>query len=340
MEDLTLQSEPYLRKVYNAWSLVPLRLCDAVLLQWWNSYKCQNTNRLENQTILLTGGNSGIGLEIARELVKRGAFVIIASRNHQKNNEAIEDIKSSLTECNCKIESMTFDLSDLNSIKRFVNAFISNYPNIKLNQVIMNSGIVPPQGNSKSAQGFELAVATNAIGPYFLLKLLIQKKMLTNEARILFHTGDIYITASDCTLDWSYGDSMDDRMMAYSRSKLGLNWLFHEIRNDYPDLWLNLIHPGVIKTNLVSESGFFHDFIAIQDCSIGAQTTIICATADRVMNHRISNEEASSLGLLVNGAYYHNTCGRMILPEDDLVLNFQMSVDFKDKVDEIIAKYL
>jgi NAD(P)-dependent dehydrogenase (short-subunit alcohol dehydrogenase family) len=40
--------------------------------------------------------------------------------------------------------------------------------------------------------------------------------------------------------------------MAYCRSKLGVNWLTFELHERYPELWVNLVHPGVVDTDLVA----------------------------------------------------------------------------------------
>jgi NAD(P)-dependent dehydrogenase (short-subunit alcohol dehydrogenase family) len=96
---------------------------------------------MENQLILCTGGNGGIGFETVKELVSRGAHVIIAARNQLKNEECVAKIKESLpSDCRGNVSSVRLDLSDLHSIVHTVNELKSRYPGRAIDQLIQNAG--------------------------------------------------------------------------------------------------------------------------------------------------------------------------------------------------------
>jgi hypothetical protein len=137
--------------------------------------------------------------------------------------------------------------------------------------------------------------------------------------------------------------------MAYCRSKLGLNWVFYQCREKYPNLWMNLVHPGVVNSELVgsSSSGVFA-FIkknTLIDAHQGAQTTLICSTA-LILEDRVT-ETSSSLRSsniatvrLENGAYYHNSCGKMILHPEDPARNVEKATRLWQELEEICSPYL
>lgn len=80
-------------------------------------------------------------------------------------------------------------------------------------------------------------------------------------------------------------------------------WMRFELHKQYPSLQVYIVHPGVVSTGLAGESGkWLKDYVFLSP-EQGSQTALVVATA--------KEKE------LVNGAYYHNTCGRMLLEEKD-----------------------
>lgn len=316
----------YLSKVHNASASIPVRMIGAMLLQGQKTPISEfKESSLDGQLILLTGGNNGIGLETARGLALRGAHVVIASRNEAKSVRAVVSIADSIEKAGSqgRIEYLNLDLSDLDNVSASVDELKTRYPNKKFSQLIENSAVWPETGHSVSKQGYELAFATNVLGHHLLLRKMMAKKMLFDNARIVIVTGDIYVTAEDCTPHYTYSDK--DGQMTYSRSKICVNWLFQQLQERYPKLWLNLVHPGVIDTGLVSAPAFLKQLILL-DSVQGAQTTLVCAT--------------STSPLLVKGGYYHNTNGLMRLPAEDSFHNRSRALQTWDLVESIIKPYV
>ena len=222
------------------------------------------------------------------------------------------------------IDYLTVDLSDLLSVVDFTKVLKTRFPSIQLDQFIQNSGVWPAK-HSLSVQGYEIAIATNVLGPHLLLRLLQSNNLLKNDAKIIILTGDIYITENDCTIDFEGLD--DGGTKAYSRSKLGVNWMFFEFHKRFPNYWCNLVHPGVGSTELAGPKSSFKDAMlcSANEC---AQTTLIVSTSSKTD------------GLLQNGAYYHNTCGRMILNPADPAADSIRGEIFYNQVEELIKSYL
>ncbi|KAK4216896.1 hypothetical protein QBC37DRAFT_77699 [Rhypophila decipiens] len=133
---------------------------------------------IAGRVFVVTGGYSGVGLELARILYRHHGRVYIAGRSETKAREAIDDIIRSATAntgsgCEENVGSLKFlhlDLSDLQTIKPAVQAFQSK--EARLDVLFNNAGVAQPPLGSLSAQGHDLQIATNCLGPFLLTQLL------------------------------------------------------------------------------------------------------------------------------------------------------------------------
>ena len=142
-----------------------------------------NEERLGDQSgriAIVTGANSGIGFETARVLAGKGASVIMACRNLGKANPKANEIRAHHHDCS--VEVMELDLSDLDSVRRFAEAFRAEHARLDL--LINNAGImVPPYG--KTAQGFETQFGVNHLGHFALTGSLLDLLVDTPGSRIV-----------------------------------------------------------------------------------------------------------------------------------------------------------
>lgn len=318
--------ERFLRQRYAAHPTVFSRMVACLFMQGWYNAVCDApaSTLLTGKTVLITGATAGIGYETAKELCERGAFVIIASRSVTK----LEEVRLKLT-AGCKnggsIEAMVLDLGDLNNVVEFTKQFAEKYPNRKVDILIENAGLWP-RAHSLSPQGFEASIATNLLGHFVLRSRLHENKILVSNARIVVVTGDIYIKASDCTLNYDYTGEGE---MAYCRSKLGVHWLFDEFHKSFPSYEMIIVHPGVIRTELAVDNaalfgsaGLLKSLILLDERA-GCQTTLIAAVAPS--------------SKIVNGGYYHNCCGLMQLSAEDPVKDTSKAQVLCDAV-KLVAK--
>ena len=280
--------------------VLPLRLASSIWRQRARTPRCPDAPSLEGKLAVVTGGNAGIGFEISRGLARRGAEVVIAARNRSTADDARTRIAA---ETKATLHVVPLDLSDLVSVASALDSVQRVRDGRRVEILVANAGIWP-QAHALSAQGHELAFATNTLGHHALVRGALARELLSEEARIVVLTGDIYIREQECTSDFHY-DGPSGGALAYSRSKLGNLWFAAELQRRHPRLEVCCVHPGVIASNLggPSEASGFASFMrdkAMLDCEQGAQTPLWCATQP-----------------IQRGAYYHNTLGRITHPPGD-----------------------
>ena len=100
---------------------------------------CTSKVRLDGKIVVITGANTGIGIETVIDLAKRGATVIMACRNLDKSKAAIERAKKESSGSN-DIILMRLNLSSLKSVREFAEEFLSKYS--RLNILINNAGVM------------------------------------------------------------------------------------------------------------------------------------------------------------------------------------------------------
>lgn len=231
---------------------------------------------------IVTGSNSGIGFETARILAEKGATVVMACRNLEKANPKADEIRSAHP--GAKVEVTELDLSDLDSVRRFAEAFRAKHSRLDL--LINNAGImVPPYG--KTAQGFETQFGVNHLGHFALTGALLDLLTDTPGSRIVTVSSIAHymgkIQFSD--LNWENGYKAQP---AYGQSKLA-NLLFtYELQRRLAaagkDTLAVAAHPGWTETNLQEHAKgvkFLNRFLAQQPL-MGALPTLYAATEPTV----------------------------------------------------------
>lgn len=123
----------------------------------------------QGKVFLITGGYSGIGLQLAKILYQKGGTVYIAGRSPEKAQKAIQQLAPLPSE-NGKLHFLLLQLDDLSTIKDSADAFKARES--KLDVLWNNAGVSQPPLGSTSKQGFELQLATNCLGPFLFTQLL------------------------------------------------------------------------------------------------------------------------------------------------------------------------
>ena len=210
----------------------------------------ENMPGLTGKTIVVTGGNSGLGYESVKAFASKGAEVVLASRSTEKGEEARTAILKDFPEG--KIEVMQLDLGDLESVRNFAAAFKKSYQ--KLDVLLNNAGIMmTPYFTTKD--GFEGQLGTNHLGHFALTGLLLDVVLKTEGARIVNVSSGAHKNGE---MDFNNLQFENSRgyapMKAYGRSKLS-NLLFtYELQRKLDAAQKDTIaaaaHPGVAMTNL------------------------------------------------------------------------------------------
>jgi len=117
--------------------------------------------RMEGKVVLITGATSGLGLAAADGFARLGATVWLAVRNRARGEDARASILEHLDEADVHVELC--DLSRLDSVRQFTERFTAEAP--RLDVLVNNAGVLT-QERELSADGIELTLATNVIGPF------------------------------------------------------------------------------------------------------------------------------------------------------------------------------
>jgi protochlorophyllide reductase len=192
---------------------------------------------------LVTGANSGLGLESARALAAKGATVVLACRSLAKAEQARAQLLADLP---ARIDVLELDLADLDSVARAAAELAERHERIDL--LLNNAGVMAPP-RTLTAQGFELQFGVNHLGHYALTRLLLPLLRASASPRVVQVTsGAQYFGQID--FDDLQGERRYDRWKAYGQSKLANVVFAQELQRREPRLLSAAAHPGLARTNL------------------------------------------------------------------------------------------
>lgn len=246
----------------------------------------------KQQTVVITGANSGIGFQVARYFACTGARVVLACRNADKARDALRTIL--LEAPNASLLYLPFDASDLASVKQFGCLFGEQVGELDI--LVNNAGIVA-MPLTRTAAGHEMLLATNYLGPFVLTGLLLPYFRQTG-ARIV-NVGSIAHRFGRLNLhDLNWETTKYEQWRAYANSKvallshtLELNRRLHASASQIIAL---AAHPGFANTNIkqqyeaVNPPGPVRRWYArhmtklIPTAAKAARSVILAATADHV----------------------------------------------------------
>jgi NAD(P)-dependent dehydrogenase (short-subunit alcohol dehydrogenase family) len=203
---------------------------------------------MTGKTVVVTGGNSGIGYETAAALGAAGARVLVTARNADKGRAALADLVTRL-DGSGQVQLVVFDLADLASVRRGAEEILELAP--RLDVLVNNAGLVLSE-RSETVDGFEATFATNHLGPFLLTNLLLERLRSSAPARVVNVASSAHYTArSGMPFDDLQNTKARYRgMRVYGQSKLA-NILFTvELarRLAGSGVTANALHPGTVRT--------------------------------------------------------------------------------------------
>lgn len=141
-----------------------------------------------NGSVLVTGGNSGIGLECARALARAGRHVVIASRGRDLSEKVAKAISSETG--SARVDVMDLDLASPTSIRRL--AADLNARDVPLNGLVCNAGLQYMSGPKRNDGGYELTFAVNHLGHFLLTNLLLSRLTSGGPTRIAIVSSGVH----------------------------------------------------------------------------------------------------------------------------------------------------
>jgi len=247
---------------------------------------------LSGKIAIVTGGNTGIGLETTKVLANAGATVIIPARDIEKAKKNLEGVP------NIKIDTM--DLTRPESIDAFANKILNSGRPLHL--LINNAGImwVPLQRNSR---GIESQLATNYLAQYQLVAKLWPALKKANGARVVNVSSYGHQMAPFNFEDPNFEHREYQTLLGYGQSKTASNLFALELDNRAKSFNVRAysLHPGSIAgtelardadMELFKQMGFFDEngnmrpeiLAGLKTIPQGAATTVWCATSPLLDN--------------------------------------------------------
>src|SRR5271165_4968390 len=192
---------------------------------------------LTGRRIIVTGATNGVGLGTARVLTRAGAHVILAVRNTELGAQRAAEIGGSTA-------VLKLDLADLASVRAFPDLLDDD-----VDILINNAGGIS-QHRVETADGFELTIGTNLLGPFALTNLLLPRV----RSQIINVGSDAHRSATLRLDDMHLRNHKWTTMGAYARSKLAVMlWgleLDRRLRAVGSPVVTQLTHPGWVASNL------------------------------------------------------------------------------------------
>ena len=145
----------------------------------------EGTPDLTGRTVIVTGGNTGLGKETCIRLAKLGADIVIASRDAGRGEKAAEQVRTVAR--GGRVSVIPLDLASLQSVEQFVRAF--QLEHTRLDTLVNNAGVMAIPTREVTADGFERQLGINHLGHFHLTKLLMPQLKaagkITGDARIV-----------------------------------------------------------------------------------------------------------------------------------------------------------
>lgn len=140
---------------------------------------------LSGKTIIITGGNTGLGFETAKDLVNRNGNVILACRSVQRGEEAMHAIQRKGQGGTGKTSCEEVDLASLESVRKFIARIQSKHQSI--DALILNAGVwVPMDQKQKTEDGYEIHFGINHLSHFLIARGLMDQLVNSGDGRIVF----------------------------------------------------------------------------------------------------------------------------------------------------------
>lgn len=240
-----------------------------------------------SKVAVVTGGNSGIGVETVRALSHIGCHVILCARNLDSANKVADEMNASEPGT---VTVQELNLADLRTVKAAAEEILKTHD--KIHYLVLNAGVMACP-LTRTAQGLEMQFGTNHVGHFYLSKLLLPAVKAAgergNESRIVSVSSLAHKMGSVRTDDLNYETRWYNSWKAYGDSKL-YNVLFARhlatlLKDD--DVLVYSLHPGSIVTNLQRHSWYVIPiqkifFFTTKSIEQGAATTLVACLAENI----------------------------------------------------------
>lgn len=212
------------------------------------SNKPISSGQMTERTVVITGGNSGIGLVAARELARLGARIVLACRDSDKTRAAVAEISAAGP---VPAINLPVDLASLDSVRALAQSVLAACPRI---DVLINNAGLFPSTQQKTVDGFEMQFGVNHLSHFLLTALLRERLVASAPARVITVSSMLH-KRGKIDFDSFRGVARYSANAAYAQSKLA-NVLFAlELAEQLAGTGVtsNVLHPGGVATDITRD---------------------------------------------------------------------------------------
>lgn len=244
---------------------------------------------MQGKTVLITGGNCGIGLATAGQLARKGARVVITSRDRARGQAAQAEIEQTY---GASVELLELDLSSFDSIRACAAAFDEVHDAL---HVLVNNAGLSLSDRQQTREGFEYLMGVHYVGHALLTQLLLPKLKASAPARVVNLSSAAHFGArkgmhwDDLQRTARYGGA------AYTESKLAVIYYTKEFARRHADDGITsfAVNPGFVTTRFGKDgdsTGIGRLFWKLgdywmADADKGARTSVYAACDPDVVKH-------------------------------------------------------
>ena len=207
-----------------------------------------NIPTLSGRTAIVTGANSGLGFQTARQLARRGAEVVLACRDSKRGEEAAARIRALTPEARITVSEL--DLASLASVRRFAGDFLGTRS--RLDILVNNAGVMAIP-HRYTDDGFEMQFGVNHLGHFALTGMLLPALLASPDARVV-SVSSVAARIGRILFDDLQSERRYNSWVAYAQAKLANLLFIFELDRRLRERSLPLIaavaHPGYANTNL------------------------------------------------------------------------------------------
>jgi len=234
----------------------------------------------QGRLAVVTGANTGLGLETARVLAARGASVVLAVRDTGKGKRAAARIAAAAPGADVTVQYL--DLASLESIRAAAAELRARHPAIDL--LVNNAGVMFPPRQA-TGDGFELQLGTNHLGHFALTGLLLGQMLPVPGSRVVTVSSQAHRLRARINFDDLQSQRSYNRVAAYSQSKLANLMFTYELHRRLSGAGTTIAvaaHPGLAATELTRNTpaitAFFYARVMSQHAAMGALPILRAAT--------------------------------------------------------------
>lgn len=212
-------------------------------------WTAEDIPNLSGRVAVVTGANSGLGLESARALAGKGAHVVMAARNLDKAETARSDILGDFPNAHLDIEEL--DLASFQSTRTSAAKIAANHAKIDI--LINNAGLMA-MPERRTEDGYEMQFGVNHLGHWLFTAGLLEPLLAADAARVVTVTSTAHLTGGVVDPDNVNLDGEYSAWGAYGRAKLANFHFAFGLQREFERHGVKAeslsAHPGLSHTNL------------------------------------------------------------------------------------------